>query len=206
MAKKNNDYFQLILEQMEYAVEESILLKEKLAKFDSESLPEFMEQMHKLEHAADEKHHEIMKHLTTEFITPIEREDIVALSDAVDEIADNIEDVVIRLYMYNVETIRADADKFADIIAKCCESVRQALIEFKNFRKSKIMIDHIENINNLETLADGVFIEAMHRLFTEDTPHKELFAWEKLYERLEKCSDSCEVMAQVMESVILKNT
>ena len=81
----------------------------------------------------------MMKRLAREFITPIEREDIVSLADAIDNVTDTIEDVLLRIYMFNFTKMREDAVKMAAIIVQCCEALREAVVEFANFRKSQIL-------------------------------------------------------------------
>lgn len=68
--------------------------------------------MHEIEHSADLEAHEITKRLAKEFITPIEREDILLLVHKIDDITDCIEDVLLHMYMYNVRVIKEDAIKF----------------------------------------------------------------------------------------------
>ena len=59
-----------------------------------------------LSNAADEKKHELHNVLAKAFITPIEREDMVLLSQSIDELTDEIEDVLLRIYCNNVKSIR----------------------------------------------------------------------------------------------------
>ena len=65
-----------------------------------------MEEIHRIEHEADEKKHQLTDRLAKAFITPIEREDIISLSYNIDELTDKAEEVFIRIYMNNVQTIR----------------------------------------------------------------------------------------------------
>ena len=74
------------------------MLERNLKEFDVTHLSERLDEIHGIEHAADQKKHEMLAALVKEFITPIEREDIILLSEAIDEVTDTIEDVMIRLY------------------------------------------------------------------------------------------------------------
>ena len=77
--------------------------------------------MHTVEHAADEKKHEMLHILAKAFITPIEREDIILLSQNIDEVTDKIEDVLLRLYCNNVQSILPDALGLVSVVIRCCE-------------------------------------------------------------------------------------
>ncbi len=72
--------------------------------------------MHKVEHVADEKKHDLLNVLTKAFITPLEREDITLLSQNIDEVIDKIEDVLLRIYCNNIRIIRPDALKHAKLL------------------------------------------------------------------------------------------
>ena len=71
-----------------------------------------------MEHAADEKKHEVLDALVKAFITPIEREDIILLSQNIDEVTDKIEDVMLRLYYNNIQSIRPDSLELVSIVVK----------------------------------------------------------------------------------------
>ena len=152
------------------------------------------------------KKHEMMAVLVKAFITPIEREDIILLSQSIDEVTDKIEDVLIRIYINNVQQIRPEALAFIKVIIRCCEALKEVMEEFADFRKSKTLHGLIIEINALEEEGDRLFIESMRRLHAEVTDPIEIIAWREIYVYLEKCCDACEHVADVVESVIMKNT
>jgi len=82
----------------------------------------------------------MIRKLAKEFITPIEREDIMALADAIDNVTDAIEDVVMRMYMYNITSIRPQAVKMTEIIVKCCNSLKTALVSLSISESRRICI------------------------------------------------------------------
>ena len=94
-------------------------------------------EMHRIEHEADVAKHEMLEKLLKEFITVIDREDILELASVIDDVTDSLEDVLLRMYMYNVTSLREDALQFASIIIQCCKEMKIMMQEFSNFRKSK---------------------------------------------------------------------
>ena len=140
------------------------------------------------------------------FRSPIEREDIMQLATSIDDLTDAIEDVLLRLYMFNIQTIRSDAVEFVGVIARCCTALKDAVDEFRDFRKSETLRDKIIEINRLEEDGDALYTAAMHRLYAEEKDAVSVVAWTTLYDRLEKCCDRCEDIADAIESVVLKNS
>ena len=95
-----------------------------MRSFDPARIKERLDEMHAVEHAADDKKHELLNVLAKAFITPIEREDIMLLSQNIDEVTDKIEDVLLRMYCNNVQTIRPDALELSGVVIRCCEEAK----------------------------------------------------------------------------------
>jgi len=208
MANKNQDkYYDSFNEMCGYSNDAALYLREIFSDFKPEKLSEYMEKMHSIEHAGDVARHTMTKQLAKEFITPIEREDIMAMGDRIDTVTDKVEDALMKMYMYNVTTVREDGVKIIDTIIECTEALRDAIEEFRNFKKSKTIIEKIIEVNRLEEVGDVLYIEATRKVFTDDKlSPKEAFAWSHIYHYMEDVFDACEDVADVIEGVIMKNT
>lgn len=204
--KKGVNYFDTFVELVSYSCKAADLLKEILSDYDAEKLPDKMKEMHEIEHGGDEARHRMIRRLSREFITPIEREDIMAVADSIDTVTDTIEDVLMRMYMFNIKKVTEHALKMTDIIVKCCSALKTALDEFYNYRKSTKLHDLVVEVNRLEEEGDALYMEATRKLYVECENYKELAAWDTIYHYLEKCCDSCEDVANAIESVIMKNS
>lgn len=207
MAKKeNNYYFDTFAKGIYYANDAISLLQDCFDHFEVAGIKGQLDDMHKIEHAADGVKHEMMERLMKEFLPPIEREDIVELSHTIDNVTDSIEDVLLGIYMYNITALRPELNEFAGIISRCCAALKEMAQEFPNFRKSSLLKEKIVEVNGLEEEGDRLYTEAMHRLYTEEKDPVSILAWTTLYDRLEKCCDSCEHVADTVEQVIMKNS
>ena len=207
MAKKQDDfYFQNFITCAEFSSQAAHLLKDILSDFRPEETKKRLDELHAIEHAADEKKHELNDKLVKAFITPIEREDIASLSQQIDNLTDKIEEVFIRIYINNVSKIRPEALEMLDIVIRCCEEICGLMREFANFRRSKELKDRIIRINSLEEEADRLYIANMRALHSEEKDVLEIIAWREIYSYLEKCADACEHAADVVEGVVMKNT
>ena len=207
MAKKTDlFYFETFAKSADCACQAAKLLGEVIANFNPEELPDKMKEMQVIEHAGDELNHGVMGALTTAFITPIEREDLMDISSNLDEIIDFIEDVMLSLYMYNVRAIKPEAHKFIELLQNACELVEATVAELVNFKKSKELKNQIIEINRLEEEGDVLYLNSMHKLHTSDDSPLEIIAWKEILKCLEKCLDQCEDTAGLIEGVIMKNT
>lgn len=207
MAKDTGyNYFNGFVHMLGYSHDASTLLCEICENYDLSKAEENIQKMHEFEHDADVEKHELMNHLVKEFITPIEREDIIQLCGEIDDVTDAVEDVLLRLYMFNVTEMREDAVRFCKIIAQCITALRIVLQEFSNFKKSHTLQQQIIEVNRLEEEGDSIYSKAMYKLFHEETDAVKILSWKEVYDNLEKCCDACEHVANLVEGVVMKNT
>ena len=207
MAKKPDSfYYDNFAACAEYACQAARLLDEVMRGFDPARISEAVEAMHKIETAADEKNHEISDALLTAFITPIEREDIDILSDALDVVVDRIEGVLHRMYFCNIQEIRPSALEMSKKIVTACDQMLELVREFPQFKRSKSLRNHIIAINSIEEEADHIFIESMRELHVNETDPLTVIAWRDVYTFLEYCADSCEHVAGTIDAILIKNS
>ena len=207
MAKiQDSFYFENFLACADCACQAAYLLEKAMKDFDPGVISEKLDEIHAVEHAGDEKKHELINVLARAFITPIEREDILLLSQNIDEVTDKIEDVLLRVYCNNVQKIRPEALELSRLVIRCCEEAKLMAQEFADFKRSKGLRDHIIRINTLEEEADQQFINSMRTLHTTCTDPIEIIVWREIFLYLEKCVDACEHVADTVESVVMKNS
>lgn len=204
--KKDNNYFEMFVDVADYSVQAATMLHQVLTNYDPDELSVILENMHNIEHAGDAKKHDLTKKLASEFMTPIEREDIMQLSEEIDNVIDNIEDALLRAYMFNISEIRSEALEFTETIVKCVSALRETLIEFEHFRKSPTIKNTIVEVNRLEDVGDEIYIRAMRRLYTENIDSISVMSWTVMFDQLEKCCDTCEHVADIVSGVIMKNS
>ena len=207
MAKKQDSfYFDNFIACAEDSCRAAEMLKGTLEDFRTEGLQERLNQLHEIEHSADMKKHDVLDRLAKEFLPPIEREDIVSLSQNIDNITDKVEDVMLRVYMNNVQEIEPGALKMTDVVIRCCQAVKEMLVEFKDFKRSKNLKNLIIRINDLEEESDKLFMQNVRGLYTQSEDPIRIIAWRDIYIYLERCADACEHVADVVESVGMKNS
>ena len=199
------DYFAAFIKNAESAVEAANYLNNALSEFDAARIPVHITEMHRIENRADDLKHELSAHLAHEFLPPIELEDISQLSQRLDDIVDSIEDVMRQLYMHNVTEIRPEAPQFCQLIVDCAEAFVRLMREFAVFKRSKSLMEHIIAINTLESTGDRLHETSLRRLYCEEMDPIAILVWSTRFEGLEKCLDTFEDTADMVESIVMKN-
>lgn len=207
MSKKQDMfYFEKFIESAEASCAAAQLLKKVLENYNAGDIDKRLDEIHEIEHRADDKRHQVMDNLAKAFIVPIEREDIASLGDNIDEVTDKLEDVLIRVYINNVEEIRKDAIDLMDVVSQCCEEMKEMMKDFADFRHSKTLKERIIRINELEEKADHLFVTGMRDLHVEEKDAIKIIAWREIYSYMEKCADACEHVADTVQNVVMKNS
>lgn len=206
MARNRNDYFKMAEEQVALCAEASDLLTGILSNYSINEISRQREKMHEIENRADELQHDILTKLSREFITPIDQEDILHLVQIIDDVADALDEVVLELYMFHIETIPEAAPELSKMVGKCVKALQNAIGELKNFKKPERLRTLLVEVNTIESEADVIYVEAIHKLFGSETNGKALLGGKQIYESLENCCDLCERAADVVEQIIIKNT
>lgn len=207
MAKKSKfDYFDAFEKQTKTAVEQADLLVQMVDSFTSaDELEPLLTQAHEIEHRGDDINHEVLHRVAVDFITPIERGDILELSHALDDIIDGIEDIMQGFYMYDVHYMHDGAKEFAKVIRKSTKALNKAMEDFRNFKKSKKLNSLMQEVNELEEQGDKLYMKHMRELFQNPDDPIEVDVWANLFDSMESVCDACEDVAEVMGNISLKN-
>jgi len=199
---RTEKFYHLFLRQVEIISEASRLLLEGV-RAGNGGLAVVVTEINVLEHKGDEVIHEIFKRLNQTFITPIDPEDIHAISSALDNVMDGIEDTAHRLVSYHIDPIPPNMVKLAEIVARCAKALAQALDALE---KDGPIMEHCIEINRLENEADLVGRAAVVDLFAKEKDPITLIKLKEVYEFFENTVDCCEDVADLLQNVVVKNS
>src|SRR6267378_2527604 len=146
--------------------------------------------------------HDIIRRLNQTFVTPIDREDILQLASALDDIVDYTEEVADYLGLYKIEAPMDQAIKLAHVLLQASRQVADAIPRLRGFRD----ISHYTvEINRLENEGDRITREAVASLFDNGIDPMVVIRWKDLFERLEAAIDATERVANILEGIVIKN-
>src|SRR3954467_1247770 len=154
------------------------------------------------EQEGDRITHDIIHRLNQTFVTPIDREDILLLASALDDIVDFTEEVADYLGLYKIEAPMEQAQRLAHILHQATRQIAEAMPRLRTFGD----ISHYTvEVNRLENDGDRVTREAMASLFDNGIDPMVVIRWKDLYERLESAIDATERVANILEGIVIKN-
>jgi uncharacterized protein len=201
-APRDRAYFELFEEAGRNALLAAELLERMLVNFpDSRELAgEILD----CEHEGDRITHDIIDRLNHTFVTPIDREDILALASALDDIVDYTEEVADYLGLYRVEAPMDQAISLAHVLSAACQEIGKAIPLLRGFKPE--ISNHTVEVNRLENEGDRITREAVASLFDARIDPMVVIRWKDLFERLEAAIDSTEHVADILYGIVIKNS
>jgi predicted phosphate transport protein (TIGR00153 family) len=198
---KERQFFVLFRENASNLLEGLKTLNVLLKKASGDFTPE-AKKLRDLEHQGDEITHKIINELNTTFITPFDREDIYALASAIDDVLDYAEETADTIVLDCVKVITPEAQQMGDILIQIGRELLQAVDQLDS-RKS--MAQHWLRIHELENQGDKITRQAIGALFQDGHDPIHIIKWKDVYSLLEKTVDRAEDVANILESVTIKN-
>lgn len=168
------------------------------------SLGSLANQIKEFEKKGDEMTGAIITVLNNTYITPLEREDFLALALKLDDIIDGLDACSVRYELYSVKEMTPEMIEFATIIKECVVEIAAAMDKLRARKLMDIRV-HIGEINRLEKRGDQLLRHCLRSLFSETVDVLTVIKYKEIYEILESVTDRCEDVADVLDSVIVKN-
>jgi len=158
-----------------------------------------------IEHDADAVTHQLANKVDSTFVTPLDKEDIHALSTALDDITDAIQDATHTLALYQIPTLRADVEQMAWLLVQTVQAAQEAVACLRSKRGRESMQPLFRRVHDLEEQSDRVYRNAISEMYhaTDRDPFM-FIAWKEVYDRVEAAVDKCEDVANTVESVVVK--
>jgi hypothetical protein len=169
---------------------------------DYTDVPAKVDRIKEIEHRGDTITHDVMTRLNQTFITPLDQEDIHRIASRVDDVLDLIDAAASRLVIYNVDKIRPGVPDLARSLLAATDQMSAAL---RSLEKQEHILQYCIEINRLENESDRISRTLTAQLFDEEKDPVQIIKWKEIIEVIETAVDKCEDVANVLESVVLKN-
>jgi uncharacterized protein len=197
----NAELFELLARAGENALAIAQAAEQRFSEYPSSSVSQ--DDVKELEHEGDRIVSETLRSINAQFVTPYDREDLVTLAFAVDEVPDKIESAAELLGLYGVETPTKHAIQLCGLLVRATEELAALLGRLRELRGSA---DEIRRIKAIEDEADTVARSARASLFKDDRIDPVLvIRWKDIYEALEDAVDACDTAANRVGNMLVKN-
>lgn len=201
---KSNDnrFYELFEEAAENNVKAAKLLNQLCVSFKNPQ--KIAEKIHDLEHKGDEISHIIFSQLNKSFMTPMDREDIIQLTHALDDVVDFVYASASDFDTYQVKKSTKCAQNLSKVILKATQEIHSALPKLRKRNMHHDVQKAIIEVNRLENEADVFFKTGLKTLFTHPKNAIDIIRMKSIYTTMEHATDACERIASVLEGFTIK--
>jgi predicted phosphate transport protein (TIGR00153 family) len=200
VAPREREFFDLFEEAAGNIVRAAGLLEQMLREYPEEAA--LAREILICEQEGDRITHDIIQRLNQTFVTPIDREDILALASGLDDIVDFTEEVADYLGLYKIEAPMEQSLQLAAVLHQASRQIAEVMPRLRNFRD---VSHYTVEINRLENDGDRITRDAIASLFDNGIDPMVVIRWKDLYERLENAIDATEQVANIIEGIVIKN-
>ncbi|MFI6427957.1 DUF47 domain-containing protein [Promicromonospora sp. NPDC050880] len=203
LTPRDTTYFDLLAASAQHLVRGASLLAELLGA-DKAGREKLADEMHDVEHLADDATHSIMRRLNQTFVTPFDREDISGLASALDDCMDEMDEAADLIVLYKVDALPDRVSEQVQVLQRCAELTAEAMPRLRSMDK---LADYWVEVNRLENQADKLHRKLIAQLFDDlASDPVQLMKLKEIVEVLENAADSFEKVANMVETIALKET
>jgi predicted phosphate transport protein (TIGR00153 family) len=199
---KETDFFSMFEKAALNVNKAAILLVEMMEDLSIAEIK--TKEIYEAEQEGDMLTHEIMRKLNKTFLTPVDREDIHALVNSLDDVIDLIWACADRAMLFKLGNAMPEAIEMSKTLHETTEIITKAIGALKE-KKYAYIQEYCIEINRLENRGDRIFREALVKLFDNIKDPILVIKWKDVYEYLEEASDTCEDVANILEGIVLKH-
>lgn len=203
MFKKKDKFIELLLKMSENNCEGAKCFA-KCEDTNETSLSAKRKMISELESKGDGYFRDMMKLLNEAFITPIEREDLMALAKALDDVIDEIEHCTALREMVALNEVNDHETLFLENIVIANELILES-IKILATKGVSGVTERTTKINACEAKCDSIYRNAVKELFATEKDPIAVFKRKEMYDLLEKIANNCQTVAHIIDSIIMKN-
>jgi predicted phosphate transport protein (TIGR00153 family) len=206
LKKEDGNFFQWFEDAANISHQAALELRDLCYNFSSaQATADSVSRLHEFEHRGDEIGHRIYEQLNKTFVTPLDREDIIRLYSAIDDVTDYVHSAGDLMAVYKVESITPIAQQLAECIVGCTEEVAKAVHYLRKRSELNQIIPSVIQINSLENQADTLLRAGLAELFDNPQDVIHVIKWRDIYSEMEQATDKAEDIADVLRGLAIKH-
>ena len=197
---RDEEFFTLFDELTTHLATAAQLIKELFE--NPAQMQEKIRAIKEVEHKADQLTHGINAKIDRSFVTPIDREDIHALSTRLDDVIDLLDGTARRAEIFHIGEVKQPARELCNLLVEATQHLQRGV---KGIRKTAAVNACAVEVKRIEELGDAVYHKAVGELFQGKPDPLDVIRWKEIYDRLEQAIDSCMAVVHSLQSISFKN-
>jgi predicted phosphate transport protein (TIGR00153 family) len=204
---QERQFFDLLEKQLDNVKAGTLALWDMVQDPHDKGAVHYQKRIRRIEHDGDDIVHDIYHALNQTFITPIDREDIAALTSGMDDVLDFIYASARRMVIYGIRPKEDEViGSFARVIRDSVEELTHALKDIRTLPATKDIDRRMRHIHKLENEADDVHLDALGGLFNgKGYDPVTIMKKKEIYDMLETATDRCEDVANILGDIVVKH-
>lgn len=200
---KDLTFYTLLEEQANAAVSIARMFQSLCA--DLEQAAQYAEKAETIENDADGIGRQLLAKVDSTFVTPMDKEDLHALSTAIEDITDNIEAAIARVHLFRLTPINQGLPMLAALLVDATEAIRDTISNLRSLHSRDTIQANLDRIHGIINDSDKQFRQALSGLFNMPNPDPIMVQkWSQVYDRVEGAVGKCEITADIIGSVVIK--
>jgi uncharacterized protein Yka (UPF0111/DUF47 family) len=203
---KEDKFFDLLEAGAEEAKTSVDLFASYIKKLGTGNAPGSLDEFIQARRKEKRIRHTMTEELSKTFVTPLEREDIEALSFALYRIPKQVEKIVERLSIYPGRVPHAAFQRQAELMMQSAEAVTFMVKQLRGGTNIEKIREANDRLQYAEGEADKVMIALLKELYHGPYEAKELVILQTLYEMVEQAVDRCRNAGNIVLQIVLKHS
>lgn len=200
---RSNDrrFIELLRDQADLTVR-ALQVVEKFGRAPSGN-DELVDQVKEIEREGDAKRRILIDELAHTYATPFDREDLFALSRAIDDILDAANETAVELAIYKIDP-PVGLNEMAKVLVEGATHIRSAVGELLSH--PGVASDHAVRAKRSENRIDGLYHQAVGRLFDSDAEMSQILKSREIYRHLKNSADRIDRAADEISVIVIKRS
>jgi uncharacterized protein len=200
LVPRDEGFYPLFNESAENTLSAAKLLQELIVTLPSKL--DLVDKIIEMERSGDTLYRRILKRLDESIVTPFDREDIITLSDKLD---DGIDDMRTAADMIRLHHVDRPIEGVAEMSGLIVEAAEALVVLVSKLPKLRDLQHELDLIDSAETRGDTVYRETIARLFSGKYEALEVLKWHDIVEKLEKALNRIERASLIISTIAIKH-
>jgi len=209
LIKKKSKIFKMLVDQ-------SMIIRDAARFFQKitenwHMLQEACAQMKELENQSDHVVHDIANEIEKTFILPMDKEDLKELSELLDDVMDNIEEVLNRLFIYRIPSSNDSLREMSRLLTRATEVLHKNIVLLEKFGMSSDEFTmNYKRLHDIENEGDKLHRKILESLVGDRSAEYNgkdpisVIKWKEIFLTIEETLDTCEKIAIIFERLKIK--